>query len=414
MFPSQTDVLIVGAGPAGLAAAIELKRLGVRAVAVVDREPEAGGTPRLCHHTGFGLRDLRRVLSGPAYAQNYRTQAERAGVQIYPATTITAWRGPTHFGYTSPSGVREVEARAVLLATGCRERPRSARLVPGTRPQGIFTTGSLQRFVYEQHLPVGRRAVIVGAELVSLSAVLTLQHARVAVPFMLTELPQPQIYFPFTPARWLFAEVLARTQILPNVRVTQIFGRQRVEGVEITHPATGQTQLLECDTVVFTGDWIPEHELARLGGLVMDVGTRGPQVDAAFRTSRRGVFAAGNLLRGAETADTSALEGRRAAYYIQPFLQNGHWPEAGLPLVAERPLSWLYPNALTTPWPKNIAFRSQKFCDNVHVQVHQGPALLHSQPFRRLIVNETMHLKTDWLSNVNPNGEPARLSILNP
>lgn len=414
MLPSQTDVLIVGAGPAGLAAAIELKRLGVRAVAVVDREPEAGGTPRLCHHTGFGLRDLRRVLSGPAYAQNYRAQAERAGVQIYPATTITAWRGPTRLSCTSPHGVGEVEAKAVLLATGCRERPRAARLISGTRPQGLFTTGSLQRFVYQEHLPVGRRAVIVGAELVSLSAVLTLRHAGVAVPFMLTELPQPQIYFPFTPARWLFADLLARTQVLPNVCVTQIFGRQRVEGVEITNTTTGQTQTLECDAVVFTGDWIPEHELVRLGGLVMDAGTRGPQVDAAFRTSRRGVFAAGNLLRGAETADASALEGRRAASYIQPFLQNGHWPEAGLPLMVEPPLHWVCPNVLTKPWPKNIAFRSQKFCDNVQVQVHHGPALLHNQPFRRLIVNETLHLATPWLAAVKPNGEPVRLSIHHP
>lgn len=409
--PEQTDVLIVGAGPAGLAAAIELKRLGVWAVTVVDREPEAGGTPRLCHHTGFGVRDLRRVLSGPAYAQRYRAQAEQAGVSLHPATTITAWRGPTRLTFTSPQGLGEVEARAVLLATGCRERPRSARLIPGPRPQGIFTTGSLQRFAYEHHLPVGRRAVIVGAELVSLSALLTLQHARVAVPFMLTELPQPQIYFPFTPARWLFAEVLARTQILPNQRVSQILGRQRVEGVEITHTATGQTRQLACDTVVFTGDWIPEHELARLGGLMMDAGTRGPRVDGAFRTSAPGVFAAGNLLRGAETADASALEGRQAALHIQYFLRTQRWPKLGLPLVAEPPLSWVCPNVLIEPWPKTIAFRSQKFCDNVQVQVHQGTALLHTQPFRRLIVNETMHLNAAWLSQLNPTGAPACLSV---
>ena len=154
MLPERAEVLIVGAGPAGLAAAIELKRLGVREVVVVDREPEAGGVPRLCHHIGFGLRDVRRMLSGPDYAAFYRRRAHDAEVAVHTSTTVTGWHGQTGLTFTSPHGLGQIEARAVLLATGCRERPRSARLIPGSRPQGVFTTGSLQRFVYEHHLPV--------------------------------------------------------------------------------------------------------------------------------------------------------------------------------------------------------------------------------------------------------------------
>src|SRR6185369_2407632 len=149
----------------------------------------------------------------------------------------------------------------------------------------------------------------VGAELVSLSAVMTLAHAGVAAVALVTDLPRHQVYWPYLPAKWLFTDLAARVPILTETRVSNILGAQRVEGVEITHLASGQREMLACDTVVFTGDWIPEHELARLGGLTLDPGTAGPQVDAGFHTSARGVFAAGNLLHGAETADVCAMEG---------------------------------------------------------------------------------------------------------
>ncbi len=409
----RADVLIVGAGPAGLAAAIELKRLGVREVVVVDREPDAGGIPRLCHHPGFGLRDLRRMLSGPAYARQYVHRAQQAGITIHLATTITGWQGPRHLSFTSPRGLGQIEAKAILLATGCRERPRSARLIPGSRPQGVFTTGSLQRFVYEHHLPVGERAVIVGAELVSLSALMTLMHARVPVAMMVTELPEPQIYFPYRPMKWLLADWLTRTPIVPRAQVTNIVGRQRVEGVEITHLDSGRVERIGCDTVIFTGDWIPEHELARLGGLALDPGTRGPQVDGAFRTSARGVFAAGNLLRGAETADASALEGQRAARHVHQFLSDGQWPERAWPIWVEPPLAWVCPNVLhpTESLTSGLAFCSHEFCDNVRVLVVQGEKLLHAQPFRRLVANEILRLEVNWLTAFDGAAAALRLVV---
>lgn len=412
MLPEHADVLIIGAGPAGLAAAIELKRLGVREVMVVDREPEAGGIPRLCHHTGFGLRDVRRVLSGPHYAELYRRRAQEAGVSLHTATTITGWQSANQLAFTSPQGLGQIEAKAVLLATGCRERPRAARLIPGSRPQGVFTTGSLQRFAYEHHLPVGRRAVILGAELVSLSALLTLQHVRVRAVAMVTEWPRPQIYFPFSPMRWLIADVLTRTPLLTGARVTNILGRERVEAVEVTHTTSGQTESLECDTLIFTGNWIPEHALARLGGLRMDSGTRGPQVDAAFRTSARGVFAAGNLLRGAETADISALEGQRAASAIHLFLQTGQWAEVRLPIHVAPPLAWVYPNTLTPDSSATaLRFRSREFRNDARVSVRQGERVLHQQAFRRLIVNETLTLRGQWHAAVDWRGEPVMLAV---
>jgi NADPH-dependent 2,4-dienoyl-CoA reductase/sulfur reductase-like enzyme len=315
-----------------LNAAIELKKQGIRDVLVVDREPEAGGMPRFCHHTGFGREDLWRMWSGPKYAKYYRELAEKWGVDVRTSTTITGWdvtltpalsrgeRGHT-LNFTSPSGLGQIEARAILLATGVRERPRSARLIPGARPQGIFTTGSLQRFVYQEKLPVGKRAVIVGAELVSLSALMTLKHAGVECVAMVTEETRHQIRFPYVAMKWLYADILTRAPIITNTRISNIFGHKRVEGIELTH-VNGQTERVDCDTLIFTGNWIPEHELARSGGLTLSPVTRGPEVDAAFRTSAAGVFAAGNLLRGVETADRCSLEGRRAARSIIEYLRK--------------------------------------------------------------------------------------------
>ncbi len=319
----QKDVLIVGAGPAGLSAAIELKKQGVKNILVVDREPEAGGMPRFCHHTGFGREDLWRMYSGPKYAKYYRDLAEKMDIEILTSTTILGWDKSKSrtLHATSPSGIFDINAQAVLLATGVRERPRSARMIPGTRPQGIYTTGSLQRFIYQEHLPVGKRAVIVGAELVSLSALMTLMHAGVKCEMMITEEARHQIEFPYVFMKWALADLITRTPILTNARVSNIFGQKRVESIEITY-ANGQTQQNDCDTVIFTGNWIPENEIARMGGLELDSVTNGPKINAQFHSSIEGVFVAGNLLRGVETADHCVLEGKRAGVIIKKYLMD--------------------------------------------------------------------------------------------
>ena len=415
----QIDVLIVGAGPAGLAAALELKKLGIHDVLVAEREPEAGGIPRMCGHIGFGLTDLHRVMTGPSYARKYREMAERAGIKIHTSTTVTGWENATGndslntLRLTSPDGVGNIEAKSVLLATGVRERPRSARLVPGSRPQGIFTTGSLQRFVYEHEMPVGKRAVIIGAERVSLSVVLTLMHAGVRVVNMITELPHHQLYLPvFLPAKILFADLLARTPILTNTRVSNIFGRQRVEGMEITHLESGNTQIIECDTLVFTGDWIPENELARKVDLTAGNPVLGPQVDSRFCTSKPGIFAAGNLLRGVETADWAAREGRSAARSIAHFLENPEWNRNRIEIHAEPPLDWVYPGVIgPDAMPSRLRIRSHGFRDHILLTVTQSQRVLFRQKFRRLLANTSLDLSAAWTKLVDFTGEPLKIDI---
>ena len=423
---AMTDVLIVGAGPAGLSAALELKKLGVKDIVIAERESESGGIPRMCGHIGFGLRDMHAVMTGPNYARSYRELAEQAGIRIATNTTIVGWDStltpnPSPFGrgglcalnFTSPDGLGTIDAKSVLLATGVRERPRAARLVPGHRPQGVFTTGSLQRFVYEHHLPVGRRAVIVGAETVSLSVVTTLLHAGVKVAGMVTELPSHQLYLPiFLPAKVFYADILAWTPILTNMRVTNILGRSRVEGIEVVDVETGKTQVIECDMVVFTGDWIPENELARRGGVETGAPSRGPQVDGAFRTSQAGVFAAGNLLRGVETADWAALEGRAAARSMARWLENAQWNGTRLEVQVDAPISWICPNVLS-PDVRVDRFRfwSKEFRKNAILQLKQGGRVLYEKRIGWLKANVALSLASDWVEKVDYEKEPVKLVI---
>ncbi|HET8562428.1 MAG TPA: FAD-dependent oxidoreductase, partial [Candidatus Binatia bacterium] len=422
---TTADVLIVGGGPAGIAAAWELRKLGVKDILIAEREPEAGGIPRMCGHIGFGLTDLYRVMTGPSYARKYREMADRAGIKIHTSTTITGWDnaavrgrfagagGLSTLKFTSPAGLGTIEARSILLATGVRERPRSARLVPGYRPQGIFTTGSLQRFVYEHELPVGKRAVIIGAERVSLSVVMTLMHAGVRVLNMMTELPRHQLYLPvFLPAKILYADLLARAPILTNRRVTNIFGRQRVEGIEVTDLDSGKTEIVECDTIVFTGDWIPENELARKAAVRTGKPALGPQVDSRFRTSEVGIFAAGNLLRGVEAADWAALEGRSAACSIARFLENPGWNRSRLEILAEPPLDWVCPNVLSPDaLPGRFRIRSHEFRNQITLMVRQGQRVLYSQKFRRLLAKTSIDLSGEWAKRVDFSSEPLKIEV---
>ncbi len=403
--------VIIGGGPAGLAAAIELRRLGMEGVTVIEREREAGGIPRHSDHTGFGLRDLRKVMSGPRYAERYRELADEAGVELIAETMVTGWEGERALKLTGPGGRRELKAPAVVLATGCRERPRSARLVPGSRPSGVMTTGTLQQLVHLRGERVGSRAVIVGAEHVSFSAVATLAHGGASVAGLITELPKHQSVGAFR----VGAAARYRAPVWTRTAITAIHGAERVESVELTELDSGRTRSVECDTVVFTADWIPDHELAVMAGCELDRGSLGPLVDTALRTTRPGVFAAGNLLHPAEQADVCALDGRHVAPAVAAFLRGpGEWP-AQLPFLARAPLAWVAPNLLLAsghgPPRDRFLLRASEFVRRARIRVRQAGAELWSGRAGRLVPGRSAHIPAGWAAKVDPDGGPVTVAV---
>jgi thioredoxin reductase len=404
-------VAVVGGGPAGLAAARELGRLGVRGVVVIERERKAGGIPRHAAHQGFGLRDLRRPLSGPAYARRLASLAVDAGAEVLTETMVTGWSPEGPLELTGPGGRSLLEPEAVILASGCRERPRPARLVPGSRPAGVLTTGTLQQLVYLKGEWLGGRALVVGAEHVSFSALLTLTHGGARPVGMTTELARHQSLAAFRAG----AALRFRTPLWTRTAVSAIHGSPRVEEVELTNLDSGRSRALACETVVFTADWIPDNELVVMGGLELDPGTRGPAVDAALRSSRPGVFAAGNLLHGAEQADVAALGGRHAAASVARHLNGGSWPERRVPVHWRAPLAWVSPNALSPaagPPPRGrFLVRSREFLTHPRVEIAQDGRALWSGRLARLVPGRSGRLPDEWTARVDPDGGPVTVFV---
>ena len=339
----KTDVAIIGGGPAGLTAAAELAKDHSLDVTVLERETLAGGIPRHSDHLGYGIRDMKTFITGPAYARKLVSRAGAAGAHVLTEAMVTGWHGDRSLEVTSPQGRLQVDARAIVLATGARERPRTARLIPGDRPSGIYTTGQLQNLVHLHHRTVGRRAVVVGAELVSWSAVLTLKHAGCRTELMTTTYPSPESYGVFNIAG---KSPLLGVNVATRTRLVRIIGQPALQAVEVENLDTGNRRIVECDTLILTGDWIPDHELARSAGLPMDDQTLGPLVDTALRTGRDGVFAAGNLLHPVDTADIAALDGAHVAHAVRDYLNGAQNIAEGVRLQVESPLRWISPGIL--------------------------------------------------------------------
>jgi thioredoxin reductase len=405
------DVVVVGGGPAGLTAARDLAATGL-SVIVLEREPEAGGIPRHSDHSGYGVRDRRRVMTGPQYAARLVADAHDAGVAVITEAQATSWAGEHSLDVTSPLGRVRVDAGAVVLATGARERPRSARMIPGDRPAGVLTTGQLQKLVHLHHRPVGTSAVIVGAELVSWSAVLTLREAGCRTALMTSVFDKSEAYSVFrTPGR-----LALKVPVATRTKVTRIIGRDRVEAVEITHLDTGARRTFPCDVVVFTGDWIPDSELARSAGLTIDRGTCGPVVDGSLRTSRAGVFAAGNVVHPVETADVCALDGKHVVPAVQRWLAGETLVDKGVPIIAIDPFVWVSPGlwraSAGAPTRDRLVLWGADFRRSPRIVVTQDEEIISRYTSRwPLAPGRAFRVPAKVLDRVRADGGPVKVSL---
>ncbi len=330
----MTEVLIIGAGPAGLGAAKVLAEAGAK-VTVLECQGQAGGVPRLCGHSPFGLREFHRLMGGRTYAARLEQAARNAGVQVLMKHSVTAIGAVVEVA--TPDGPRKFSPDRILLATGAREASRAERLLPGERPLGVLTTGALQDLWFARRALPFRRPVILGSELVAMSAILTCRQAGAHPVAVVEASAQPVARAPF---RWL-----------PQCLGIPVFTATRVEDIVasagrlsqvVLRRATGEVVALDCDGLVLTGDFRPESSLARLSGLQIDPATGGPVVDQNGQTSRAGVYAAGNLLRGIETAGQCWAEGCAIA---RAMLSEAEAP--GVEVRAGRGLRYVMPQRLT-------------------------------------------------------------------
>ncbi|MFD7634288.1 FAD-dependent oxidoreductase, partial [Streptomyces sp. NPDC059873] len=206
-----------------------------------------------------------------------------------------------------------------------------------------------------------------------------------------------------------------RVPLVTGTTVTELLGRGRLTGVALRHD-DGRTTTVGCDTVVFTGDWIPDHELARRGGIILDRGTRGPAVDTAFRTAAPGVFAVGNLLHAIEPAGTAAREGRLVAGPVLRYLADGAWPGGQVPVEVDAPLRWVAPNRIDPRGPRpplgRFTLRTARSADRLSfLLVSQDGRVLHRERLRRgAVPNRPLYASADWIDRADPGGGPVVIS----
>ena len=292
------DVVIVGGGPAGLAAAVELYKKGIRNVLIVEREKTMGGILRQCIHDGFGLTRFGETLSGPEYAQKFIDEVMELKIPYVTDTTVLSVSPDKVVTLVSSNGLKKIQAKAVILTMGCRERTRGALGIPGERPTGVFTAGVAQAYINLYNRMVGKEVVILGSGDIGMIMArrLTLEGAHVQAVFEIQPIPSG------LPRN---IEQCLNDYGIPlylSHTITDIHGNERVTGVTVAQvdehmkPIPGTEKEYNCDTVILSVGLIPENELSIDAGVTLDARTKGAVVDEYFQTEKSGFFAAGNVL----------------------------------------------------------------------------------------------------------------------
>ena len=411
----NVDLVIIGGGPAGLAAAIEARRHGVEDLLILERDSELGGILNQCIHNGFGLHTFREELTGPEYAARYIAQARALGIPYKLDTMVLDLAADkTVTAMNRTDGLFQLHPKAVVLAMGCRERPRGALNIPGCRPAGIFTAGTAQRLVnMEGYLP-GRKVVILGSGDIGLIMArrMTLEGAEVQV---VAEL------MPYSGGLKRNIVQCLDDYGIPlklSHTVVDIQGKERVEGVTLARvengrPVPGTEEHYDCDTLLLSCGLLPENELSRAAGVRLSPVTGGPAVNESLETSIPGVFAAGNVLHVHDLVDYVSEEagaaGAHAAAYIQSAGREAQ--AAALPVLCRNGVRYTVPSTVRPACVGDkltLRFRVDNVYQNKKIAVYLGGACIFTR--RRPVLApgemETLQLKGDLLRQ-----DPAAGSI---
>ena len=387
---SKRSVVIIGGGPAGLAAAISVKESGVNDVLILERDRELGGILNQCIHNGFGLHTFQEELTGPEYAGRFIEKVKELGIEYKLNTMvldISKDRIVTAMNDTD--GMFMIEADAVILAMGCRERPRGALNIPGTRPSGIFSAGTAQRLVNREGYMPGKKVVILGSGDIGLIMArrMTLEGARVQA---VAEL------MPYSGGlKRNIVQCLDDFGIplLLSHTVTEIKGKDRVEGVVISEvgpdgkPVPGTGKEYECDTLLLSVGLLPENELSKSAGVSLSRVTGGPSVNESLETSVPGIFACGNVLHVHDLVDYVSEEAANAGKHAAAYVLSGaaYPPDAGrqrtLAILPENGVRYTVPAEIRPgAMDENVTvrFRVGNVYKNIYVSVYlDGERILH-------------------------------------
>ncbi|MGQ4914192.1 MAG: NAD(P)/FAD-dependent oxidoreductase [Candidatus Asgardarchaeia archaeon] len=374
MIERNVDLAIIGGGPAGLAAAIKAKELGIGNVLILERDNQLGGILPQCIHSGFGLHYFGKDLTGPEFAERLINRVNELGIEAKLNTMVIELNNDKTIIAVNPTdGLLKIKPKAVILAMGCRERSRSAIQLPGTRPAGIFTAGTAQRLInIEGYLP-GKEVVILGSGDVGLIMArrFTLEGAKVKAVAEIMPYPGG---LPRNVVQCL--EDFGIPLYLSHT-VIDIKGKNRVESVTIAKvdknfkPIPGTEKEIKCDTLVLSVGLIPENELSKGAGVEIDPRTGGAFVDENLQTNIQGIFACGNVLVVYDLVDYVVESAEIAAQGAKEYLENGKLPESKIKVEHDKTIRFVVPHYVSGQKDVIFVMRVSEPMENVKLMIEE-------------------------------------------
>lgn len=397
MIRKKTDVVIIGAGPAGLAAAVSAKRNGTDNVMLLERNEFLGGILLQCIHDGFGLHLYDEMLAGPQYAERLIEDLEKEDVPYLTNSMVINIDKNKVITVANIKELIQIEAKAIILAMGCRERTRGAIEIPGSRPAGIFTAGVAQNYMNLRNLKPGNEVVILGSGDVGM---IMARHVA------LEEGMHPACVLEIMP----FIGGLTRNKVqclddynIPlylSTTVTDIKGKHRLEGVSISKvdenlkPIKDTEQRIDCDTLFLSVGLIPENELSKKAGVILSRGTEGAEVDNNYETSVPGIFSAGNVLHIHDVADYASFEGYYVGEKAAEYVKAGWDYPKRFPTHAGEGIKYLFPQFLREDCRETeLKFRVKRPYEDVRVVIKNGDEKLFRKKFIKILASEMQIVK---------------------